>query len=146
MDKIVKDEAYATIVSKIESALSVSIAKIAAEFNKIYNTSILPDTVRLQLQKGITFAPLGNGRKPLLPLLIEQALVDAVGSYINLACVEMDKQPQRKDMIVKLSSCLEDGPTLLRDYEALHKRLYKGFATNVQVISSISKIEEQRVI
>ena len=90
-------------------------------------------------------APLGNGRKLLLPPLIEQALVDAISSYINLACAEMEKQPQQKAMIAKLSSCLKGGP-VLQDYEALYKRLYKDFATNVKVISGGSKIEEQRVM
>ena len=146
MEKIVKDEPYTTIVMKIESAPSVSVVKIVAEVNKLYNISILPDTVRRQLQKGITFATLGNGPKSLLPPLIEQALVGAMSSYINLACAEMDKQPQQKDMIAKLSSFLEDGPTLLRDYEILYKRLYKGFVSYVQVISGNSKIEEWRVI
>ena len=91
--------------------------------------------------------PLGtNGRKPLLSPLIEQALVDAMGSYINLGCVEMEKQPQRKNMIAKLSSCLKGGPMLLQDDEVLYKRLYKGFATNVKVINGGSKIEERRVM
>ena len=49
-------------------------------------------------------------------------------------------------MIAKLSSCLQDSPTLLRIYAALYKRLYKGFASNVKVVSGSSKIEERRVI
>ena len=96
MDKIVKDKAFATIISKIEAAPYVSVVKVVAEVNKLYNTSILPDTVPRRLRKGLNFPPLGNGRKPFLPPLIEQALVEVMGSYINLACAEMDVQPQQK--------------------------------------------------
>ena len=111
-----------------------------------FTTHLYPDTVRRRLQTGMGNTPLGNGCKPLLPSLIEQALVDAMSSYINLACVEMEKQPQQKHMIAKLSSCLKGGPMLLQDYKVLYKRLYKGFATNVKIISGGSNIEERRVM
>ena len=63
--------------------------------------------------------PLGNGRKPFLAPLIESALVEVMCSYINLACEEMEKQSERKDVIDKLSCYLVNGPTLLRDYQSL---------------------------
>ena len=154
IDKKVRDMAYETIISKIKSRCaknvstgkSLSVVAIVADVNKLYSTDILPDTVRRRMRKGMTNVPLGNGRKPLLPPVIESALVEALGTYVNLACAEMEKQPARRDMIDKLSSCLENGPTAVSDYESLYKRLYKGFAKDVEVISGNSKIEERRAI
>ena len=86
-------------------------------------------------------APLGNDRKSSLPPVIECALVKAMGSSVNLACAEMEKQPERKDMIDKLSyCCFVNGPKLLKNCQ------YKCFANNVKVISGNSNIEEQRAI
>ena len=93
-----KEDVYRTLMSRIKRSPSLSAVQIVAEVNELHNTSIFPDTVRRRLQKGMGKTPLGNSCKPLLPPLIER-------SYINLACAEIEKQSQRKDMIAKLSPC-----------------------------------------
>ena len=91
MNKRMKAGTYTTMILRIKRSPSLSVVQIIAEVKELYNTSIFPDTVRRRLQKGMGNTPLGNDHKPLLPPLIEQALVDVMGSYINLACAEMEK-------------------------------------------------------
>ena len=40
----------------------------------------------------------------------------------------MKKTPDRKTIIKILSACVRSGPTALKDFESLYKRLYPSFA------------------
>ena len=93
------------------------------------------------MRKGIDNSPLGNGRKPFLPPLIESALVEEMGSYINLVCAEMEKQPKQKDMIDKLSCCLVNDPMFLRDYQSLYKRMYKCLQMKSKLSAVIPRLK-----
>ena len=64
----------------------------------------------------------GGGCKPTLPIVIEDRLLvaTAISSFINLACAEMNKTPDRLIIAKILTSCLVPGPTTLKDFESLY--------------------------
>ena len=82
----------------------------------------------------------------MLPKLIEDALTDAISSFVGLACAEQQKTPNRKMLINLISNCVGSGPCLLQDFESLYNRLYPGFACNISVTSGSSSLENRRAI
>ena len=151
LKKRVNDDAYASAMKKLRYERTnllikdrASVVQIVAEVNSLYHTSLSAETVRRHIRSGNeNIAPRpGGGRKPSLPPLMDQALVNAVTSFIGLGCAEMQQQPRRKSVIEKLRSCLSVGPCMLKDYESLYKRLYPLFASDIQVVTGHSKIEE----
>ena len=72
-----------------------TVVSVVEEVNRFYATSLNAETVRRRLRNGLQNVPprIGGGRKPVLPLAIEGATINAITLYINLACSEMKKTP-----------------------------------------------------
>eukprot|EP00532_Pseudo-nitzschia_australis_P014725 CAMPEP_0168277748 /NCGR_PEP_ID=MMETSP0141_2-20121125/19413_1 /TAXON_ID=44445 /ORGANISM="Pseudo-nitzschia australis, Strain 10249 10 AB" /LENGTH=178 /DNA_ID=CAMNT_0008220255 /DNA_START=155 /DNA_END=691 /DNA_ORIENTATION=+ len=111
----------------------------------MYNTEWKADTIRRRISDGTECVVPRKGPRRQLHESIEKALIDAITSFINLACSEMDVQPRRKIIIHKLTLCLEGGPTMLKNYVALYKQLYPSFAHKVKVVTGNSRVEARQV-
>ena len=124
----------------------ILVVEIIHTINRLYNTSLNARTVRRRIRKGLENIPPRQGRKGLLPVPIETALVKGISSFIGLACAEQKKTPTRKELVEKISSCLRDGPTTLSNFEKLYKKLYLSFSTDVTVVSGSSSLEHRRAV
>ena len=127
--KDVADKAFLTATQQFLAGNSTKtlMKKIIDRINRLYDTALNPRTVRRQIRMGLENIPPRIGRKGLLPVLIESALVNTNSSFVGFACAEQKQTPTRKELIGILSSCLREGPTTLGCYKKLYKKLYRSF-------------------
>ena len=118
--------------------------KIVDFVNKINQTNISDQTVRDCIKRGLQKVLPVRGRKPLMPVDIDAALISAIVSYISLGCAGMTENPDRQDIVHKLGVLLKTGPTHLTDPVALHQRLFPKYANDVVVTGEDSKQEARR--
>ena len=106
-----------------------------------------PETTHRRLKHGLeTVPPRLGGGKPTLPVAIEGALATAISTYIELACVQMNKTLDRVTIVGLLKSCLEPGPSVLKDFDNLYKRLYPSFAVTGSITTGTTALENRRAI
>ena len=91
----------------------ILMKKIIDQINRLYDTALNLRTVRCWIQMGLENIPPRIGRKGLLPVPIESALVITISSFVGLACAEQKKTLTRKELVGMLSSCLKDSPKLM---------------------------------
>ena len=125
-----------------------TVVAIVDEVNRLYDTSLTPETSYRRLKLGLEAIPsrLGRGQKPTLPVPIDGALATTISSYIKLACSQMNKIPNRVTIVGLLKSCLEPGSSALKDFENLFKRLYPSFAINVSITTGSTALEIRRAV
>ena len=99
------ERAYHAIIEKVRAAQSlcngkVLIAPIVKTVNTMYNTEWKADTIRRRIRDGTECVVPRKGPRRQLHESIENALIEAIISFINLVCSEMDVQPRRKIIII----------------------------------------------
>ena len=116
--------------------------------NRLYDTTLTPEIRSRRLQQGLENIPprVGVGWKPMLPIPIEGALTSPISTYINFAWAEINKTSGRVTIVNMLSSCLVPGPTTLKDFESLYKRLFPSFAISVLFSTGSSTLENLHAV
>ena len=84
------EHAYLAATRQIKNEKGSKITHIVSKISRLYNTALNQTTVRRRIRLGQENAPprMGGGRKAVFSGPIEAALVDAISSYVGLACVE----------------------------------------------------------
>eukprot|EP00536_Pseudo-nitzschia_multiseries_P002414 jgi/Psemu1/5464/gm1.5464_g len=110
-----------------------------------YGTNINPNTLRNRVRDGLT-GPPRKGRPPILPKMVEDALAEALTTFVALTAAQMKDKPDRQMLLQKVTACLSNGviPFPLTDPVSLFRRLQPQFADGVEVSDLNSQMEERR--